>query len=196
YDPKDFQDFVYQAHNEFVITYTGTISKDYPILPFLDALTKFQEKFPQRKIKLRFVGVIYEELKVELAKRNLDGQTEFTGYVSHKASIEYLGKSVALLLLGPLNKNLKEGGIPAKVFEYLASSRPIIYIGKADGFVADILDETSGGKTFSEDIDSILEHLEFLYIGFESKTESPTNNTAYTQYSRKELAKRFIQHIK
>ena len=196
FDPKDFQNFNYSAHNEFVITYTGTISKDYPILPFLDALAQFQATFPQKKFKLRFVGVIYNELMAKLEQRALINATEFTGYVSHKESIDYLQKSAALLLLGPLNKNQNEGGIPAKVFEYLASSRPIVYIGKPDGFVADILEKTDGGLTFSEDVPSILKHLEALYQSFENGNETILPNSKITSYSREELAKQFIAHIK
>ena len=196
YDPKDFKNFRFTNHPEFVITYTGTISKDYPILPFLDALKHFQQKFPNRKLKLRFVGVVYEDLKNELEKRHLLHLAEFTGYVSHKESISYLEKSTALLLLGPLNKDQKEGGIPAKVFEYLASSRPIIYIGKKDGFVADILSETEGGLTFSTDVQDILNHITVLFQNFENNVSSSKPNDTIIQYSREELAKRYIDYIK
>ena len=66
-------------------------------------------------------------------------------------------KTLALILLFSKHKNEK-GVIPAKLFEYLGSQRPIIAIGCRDGAGDEILKETEVGMVMNktEDIMSIL----------------------------------------
>ncbi len=69
--------------------------------------------------------------------------------MEHKKAMEYLARSVALLLVVPEGKNVNEP-IPGKLFEYLASKRKIIALGPKDGDVAEILEKTKGGRMFGK----------------------------------------------
>ena len=195
YDPKDFEKFIYKRNHKFVITYTGTISEQYNINPFLDALAQFRNQFSDYSFTFQFVGSIYPQLHQDLQKRKLNDVTIFSPYVPHRESIKFLEKSSMLLVCGPLNKDAQEGGIPAKVYEYLAARKPIINIGKKDGFVAEVLEETHAGKSFDNDSTAILKYLLLTYENWLAGKEMPPNNSI-KKYSRPNQAKSFLGLLK
>lgn len=194
YDPNDFKYFDYSASSEFCLTYTGTISKQYSIEPLLKAM----EAKPEIPIKLRFVGYADPALKELIDQMNLSEKVEFISYVTHAESIQYLQRSFALLLVGPLNQQNNEGSVPAKVFEYMASRRPILYIGKQDGFVAQILKEAKAGKAFgiNNPTSELEQYLLELHQAFENQKDINSNAQNIDQFSRKRQAENFIAQLK
>ncbi len=191
FDPVDFTTFNYAAPEDFIITYTGSISTQYNIEPFLQAV-KVALKEPQFKIKVRFVGYTDPQLMDRLIQLEIQDHFEIIPYVTHAESIKYLEKSFALLLVGPLNHDKNEGSVPAKVFEYLASRRPILYIGKKNGFVAEILKECKAGLVFDEDINALAKHLIELQQACLNKTYRIEGNAAFEKYSRKSQAQQLL----
>ena len=195
YDPRDFENFDYGKNKKFTITYTGTISEQYNINPFLDALARLRDT-NLTPFTLQFVGSVYPILHEELAKRNLDKHTVFSNYVPHKESIKFLEKASLLLVCGPLNKDKKEGGIPAKVYEYLAARKPIIYIGKKDGFVAEVLKETGSGESFDTDSNAIYNYLLTTCNNWTNEIACLPPNEAIQKYSRPLQAETFLRLLK
>ena len=58
-----------------------------------------------------------------------------------------IGQRGASLLILPLRKEPEyKAVLPGKLFEYLASSRPVLGIGQPDGAMSMILDSTKTGK--------------------------------------------------
>ena len=58
----------------------------------------------------------------------------------------------ASLLILPLRKEPEyKATLPGKLFEYLASGRPVLGIGQKDGAMAQILRETATGETWDWD---------------------------------------------
>ncbi|MDB9883034.1 glycosyltransferase family 4 protein [Bacteroidia bacterium] len=196
YDPNDFNNYKYQKNSDFVITYTGTISEQYNINPFLDALKLFKERNIEAKVKLQFVGSVYPKLSEELTNRKLDTDTSFSPYVPHSESILFLEKASLLLVCGPLNKDKQEGGIPAKVYEYLAARKPIVYIGKKDGFVAQVLRETNSGKSFDTNRMDIYNFLLETHTNWKNGNACLPINDKIEKYSRPVHAETFIGLLK
>jgi glycosyltransferase involved in cell wall biosynthesis len=196
YDPKDFKNFKYLKNEEFTITYTGSISEQYNINPFLDALLMLTNNNPEVAFKLQFVGSVYPKLYKELKTRNLESQTAFSPYVPHNESIVFLEKSSILLVCGPLNKDKKEGGIPAKVYEYLAARKPILYIGKTDGFVAEVIAETNTGKYFDIDIVGIYKFILKTHNNWLCGNGYSPENDKIKKYSRVNQASTFFDLLK
>ncbi|MFY0644776.1 MAG: glycosyltransferase [Bacteroidia bacterium] len=190
FDPKDFNSFNYLKEVEFTITYTGSISSQYNISPFIEALKSFNEA--GKNFKLRFVGSVDPGIKERFAKEGMSTSVEFTGYVQHDESISYLEDSYALLLIGPLNEDQNEGSVPAKLFEYLAAKRHIIYIGKTDGFVAQILRDCAAGSTF-ENAKDLLLHLQELSSKHEANNNPQIESKGIDTYSRINQAEEFLK---
>lgn len=195
YDPKDFKSFDHSKEVDFVITYTGTISAQYNTAPFIHALRNFRNLHPKAAFTLRFVGQTAPQIRAELEKEGLIDHVEFIPYVEHAKAIAYLEESYALLLVGPLNEASMEGSIPAKIFEYLAAKRHIIYIGKQDGFVAQLIRETKAGEVFDQDHTLITRHLEELYLKHKAKPNPEIASVNIEKYSRQLQAKSFHELV-
>jgi hypothetical protein len=96
-------------------------------------------------------------------------------------------KTSVLLLIIPDHKSNKSI-ITGKIFEYIASGKPIVCIGHLDGDAAGIIGNKEYGKTFSYmDSKGISEYLASLI------SEKPVlERTSSAVYSRKELTGKII----
>ena len=139
FDKADFQSVLPRSLEKFTITYCGTLS---PILNpdvFLRGVNQAVQADPNVKVSLhvRFVGSVYGmDLNAMVTHYGLNAMVEQVGYVSHRESIAYLLGADLLLLLIP--EDAGEGMVTGKLFEYLASGKPILAVapkGEAERFV-------------------------------------------------------------
>ncbi len=146
FDEDDFKGLNPVNPDKFTISYIGTLSDAYPVKGFLDALQSFHEKGNDFKVK--FVGTISPDQKKLLLLKIPADNVEFISYVNHDTAIKKMLDSSLLLLIIPDHKSNKSI-ITGKIFEYIASGRPIICLGPEDGDAADILNSCHSGETFS-----------------------------------------------
>jgi glycosyltransferase involved in cell wall biosynthesis len=123
------------------ISYVGNLGLQYPIESFLKTFSELVKVDPQWRI--RFVGNVSDVVNTEIQKLNLEKWVEFIPYVEHKKAVEYMINSDLLLLIIPNTENNK-GILTGKLFEYIATGNPIIYIGPEDGDALEILNKTEG----------------------------------------------------
>lgn len=142
YDHTDFENIVQATNTNFVITYTGTLSNDYPITGFIDVLAELIAE--GNDITLRFFGSLPGDI-AQLATTKLGNKVEINSHVTHTQAIEKMQSSDALLLLIP-DVPGNEGILTGKLFEYLASHKPIIGIGPENGDAAEIINDCNVGK--------------------------------------------------
>ena len=76
-----------------------------------------------------------------------DKTVEFINYVPHSKAIDYMINSSLLLLLIPESDGNKLI-ITGKLFEYIASRKPILCIGPKDGEAARIISKLNNGVCF------------------------------------------------
>lgn len=187
FDPEDF---VYMKSNqqkkseELLITYTGTLSDDYPIEGFIQSLRILN--FPFR---IRFVGEVSPIHRAELDEFNV----EYTGYVDHDESVKYLLESDLLLLIIPNVAN-NEGILTGKLFEYLAAGKPILGFGPTAGDAAAIMEKCESGKMFIY-ADSENANLFIRSIQEKSSVTYTGNSEEIKRYSRKEQAFNILELI-
>ena len=160
YDENDFSGIIATTPSIFTITYVGTLSDIYPIDGFLNALHNFKEK--GNKFMLRFIGAVSLKQKDLIQSKTGDSVLEFIPYVDHPAAIKFMLNSTVLLLIIPDHQSNKSI-ITGKLFEYIASGKPIVCLGPADGDAAGIIRDTGHGMTFSyTDSKGISEYLSTL----------------------------------
>ncbi|TVQ07252.1 MAG: hypothetical protein EA361_18620 [Bacteroidetes bacterium] len=172
----------------FTITYTGTLNEDYNLTGFINAVKEIKTH-NGKKLKLHFVGSICPKWKNELTGQ-FSQEVTFTSHVSHAEAIVYMKQSDMLLLVIPqIEQN--EGILTGKLFEYLASHRPILGIGPTHGDAAKILTETRAGVMFNyHDSRSIAAHINQTIN--KNKDHNP-NTHEINRYSRKTLTKKLIE---
>ncbi|MEX0883148.1 MAG: glycosyltransferase, partial [Cyclobacteriaceae bacterium] len=155
--------FIPQSSDVFEVVYSGVIDAIRDPIPFLNALKKaFSKK--NHEIRCTFVGKVSHKMKGFVNQDNwLKAHVHFAGYVSHKEVFEFYEKTHLLLLILTNTKNAK-GNIPGKLFEYMATGRPILALGDPDGDSAAIIREAKAGEVFlHESVESIQDYLMELY---------------------------------
>lgn len=184
FDPEDFTDLPGNT-GEFAITYLGTLSGNYDVEVLLMALDHCATRSVS-EITFNFVGKTDENVAVALKmKKNV--RINIFPYMEHKRAMEFLSSSSACLLIVPAENKTSEM-IPGKLFEYLASARPVIAIGPPDGDVASILEETGGGKIFGKkDSEALGNYILSLHENHFSGNKM-TRAAETEKYSRKLLA--------
>jgi glycosyltransferase involved in cell wall biosynthesis len=186
YDEEDFSGSSASKPETFTISYVGTLSGSYPVKGFLNALKPLIEK--GIKFMLRFTGAVPEEEKELIISAAGLSNTDFVPYSEHSKAVSNMLDSNALLLIIPDHKS-SGSIITGKLFEYLASGKPVICLGPADGDAAEIIKETGHGKTFDyNDSEGISEYLLLL-----SSTPEVTEKVSPSVYSRENLVKRVVE---
>lgn len=186
YDESDFKGLTPVAPSRFTITYVGTLSDIYPIEGLIPALKTMQTT--GKNFILRFVGTVSEKTRKMLESEIPERYLEFLPYVVHSEAIKYMIGSSLLILIIPLHQSNKSI-ITGKLFEYLASGRPILCLGPSSGDAAQIIKSVHGGKTFNYfDSDAIYNFL----VHAVKESPNPGENEKL-RYSRKELTRRLSE---
>jgi glycosyltransferase involved in cell wall biosynthesis len=178
YDQKDFDDVVAKV-SPFLITYTGTLSTDYPVEDFIEAVKKLNDT----QIRIRFVGSV-----PQVVKNKFEGlPVEFIAHVDHQKAIAFMKESNALLLMIPSAKDNK-GILTGKLFEYIASGTPILCIGPTDGDAVRIIEECKAGVSCDAgDPDEVLKAIKAL------RDYQIPDSKLREQYSRKNLTSKLAR---
>lgn len=183
-----------KENKKFVISYIGLfpgLSNPSNLWKSLKQIIDSNQVF-KNDLKIVLVGNIDNSILQDLEENDLMNFVELKGIVSHDEAVEFQKISDLLLLCIPNVENSR-GILTGKLFEYLASEKPIIAFGDVEGDVAQILKETQAGELFSyQENDKVYE---FLLQTFESfKNDIPTiSNKEYLKYSRLELTKTLVK---
>jgi glycosyltransferase involved in cell wall biosynthesis len=148
YDAGDFENLKASTPEKFTISYTGSISESYPVEGFIKAIVEVIEK--GQKLLLKFTGHISGALKSRFISAIGTENLEFIPYSDHKTVVgQMLSSSMQLLVLAkdPQNKSF----LPGKLFEYIASGKPVLCLGPVDGDTSEILEKGGFGKSFDYD---------------------------------------------
>ena len=179
----------------FSITYIGVLMEVRNPVKLWQAfgeLVKEDDAFA-KALKVNLVGQIDNSVKNCIAESGLTEQVSVSPYVPHD-QVDAINRnsSVLLLTLNPDSKPLAKGLVPAKLFEYLASGRPILCIGPKDGDAARILKETQAGTTIGfEDKEQMKEVVKDLYHRHLENDLADNEGPAIKKYSRKALTSKY-----
>ncbi len=180
---------------EFTLTHLGIVtpSRNAPQLwAALKELKEEDETFG-KKLKISLVGQIDQSVLENLYAVGLKENTEIVPYIPHEQIQQAQGASQVLLLLVNNTPNAK-GILTGKIFEYLASGRPILCIGPEDGDAGHILSETKAGVTVSfEDKEKMKEVVKILYHKYLEKALPFNNSKEIEKYSRKAQAEEYAK---
>lgn len=140
----------------------------------------------EEKITLVFAGNVDGTILSELENVGLSNRCEFLGNLPHKKSVEEMLNCEALLLIHN-NTESAVKSTPGKLFEYLATSLPIITICNDQGDLAELLDAWKLPHAVHADIEGSAKMLRDL------KSQTPVNASPYT---RKHLTTELLDVLK
>lgn len=196
FDKDDIKTDAVDYPERFSIVHVGSINADRNHLVFWEALKNCINKKEgfKKDLELVFVGRNDVSVTEAIKTYGLENYVTFIPYIPHNEVFD-LEKRAALLYLPINNTPNAKGILTGKFFEYLASERPILAIGPADGDLAKILKESGAGK-ISDFADR--EHLEQSIVGFYEAFKNKrlfANGKDLQKFERSELTKKMVEQF-
>jgi len=183
--------------SQFRITHTGSLYRGRrdpdPLFRALKELIE-EGRLNSSDIKLAFVGETEEWLTREVEKYSFEDIVSVVGRVPRDEALRMQKESQILLLL-TWNDPRETGVYTGKLFEYLASMRPILSIGPKGSVVDDLLRITQTGRhvsTVEQTKDALVKwHAEFMSMG---RVKYRGVEGEVDRFSHREMARKFA-HI-
>lgn len=190
FDEEDFND-PFEADDYFNITHTGLFASDGDpeiLWKVLSGKCRENKEF-QKLLRIRLVGKTDQEIVNSIEAAGLGSNLVNLGYQSHEVAVREQRNASVLIL--PLRKEPEyEAVLPGKLFEYLASRRPILGIGQTDGAMAQVVRSTGSGIVYNwDDEEKIRQWIDFSWDEFKNN-ELLDNASDISMYSRRRLTKR------
>ena len=174
----------------FTLTHLGVIGPARNAPTLWQALRELKEEIEGfgKSLKIRLVGQVDQSVVQNLDTCGLTENTELITHVPHD-EVKRIQDTTQILLLLVNNAPNAKGILTGKLYEYLASGRPILAIGPEDGDAARLLKETQAGFIVDfEDKDKMKKVIRALYQKYLEGGLPPNETKEIERYSRKALA--------
>ena len=186
-----------ELSENFTVSHIGSLLNDRNPKVLWEVFAELIEEDTVFKdfFELKLIGKVSDSVLESAYQSGLKKFVSIIGYLDHKDAIESQRSSQMLLLI-EINKPENKSIIPGKIFEYLASRRPILAIGPEGWDVNQIISETHSGKCFNYDEKASLKsYVKDAFKAFlNGKLKSNTKNI--DQYHRKNLTQKLVKLIK
>lgn len=180
--------------DRFVISHIGSLvpaRNPKALWKVLGEMVAADEAF-RDKLLIRLVGKVDVSAKEAIEKAGLMDNLEHIPYVEHEEAVRYQCTSTVLLLLINDSPNAK-GVLTGKVFEYLASGRPILCIGPVDGDAAEVIQSSKSGTVVDFKDDSGIKLFLDQFKANQNFERNKDSGDEVLVYSRKSLTKRLVE---
>ena len=178
----------------FTITHTGLFAADGNPTVLWEVLAekcRTCEEF-RKSLRINLIGKTDEQTVKAAHDAGLGDNVYDLGYQHHARAVDEQRKASLLIL--PLRKEPEyKAVLPGKLFEYMASYRPILGIGQPDGAMSMILDSTKTGVVFDwEDKVAIAKYIDECW---EKHLEGSlrVEGSDISQFTRRNLTRRMAQ---
>ena len=189
YDGGDFDQAV-EPDGFFNVVHTGLFAADGNPLNLWKALglKAWADADFKAALRLRLVGKVDREVYDAIAEAGLKDNVIDLGYRDHLTAVrEQLAATVLVL---PLRNDPEYRPIlPGKLFEYLASRRPVLGIGQEDGAMARVLADTGAGVTAGwENLEAMRDFIDKAWEQFKAGGVPPVQGDI-DRFSRRSLTR-------
>lgn len=174
---------------KFSIVYVGTMNNARDPKVLWSALQELKEQGYDdlfNNLEVRLVGGIEATVFDSIHKAGLDKYITHIKYLPHKQVLKMQNSAQILLLVINDTWNAKSI-LTGKIFEYIASSRPVLCIGPHDGDAAEIINGSGAGVVI--DYKEVAE-MKRVLIGFYEKYKTGSLHvqaSGIEKYSRRAL---------
>lgn len=178
-----------QQSDVFTMSHIGIIGANRNPQKFWEAVAELN--IPDFKIRL--IGQTDNSVVESIEKNNVEKFVEIIPYIPHNQVVEEQRKSHLLLLFINNTPNAK-GVLTGKLFEYLASGRPVLAVGPEDGDVAKIIGETDSGIVVDfDDKEKMKSVIMDFYQKYKDNQLVTKRSELVERFSRRNLAKEYVQ---
>jgi glycosyltransferase involved in cell wall biosynthesis len=196
YDEDDFKGDTPLLSPKFRLSHYGSLGPDRNAKTLWKALSIMAEKEKgfADDLEIELAGFIGRSIKEEIKSLGLEKNLLLFDHLSRKETLERMSRSQILLLILNDMPNVN-GRLPGKLFEYLASRRPIIVIGPPESDASKIVGGSNAGSTCGfQDLEGTISTVKQLYAKFKNGGLN-RNETDISQYSNRCLTKRLAGYL-
>lgn len=166
--------------NYFHILFVGTYQSWVDYSSLLKAISILIGR--AHKITSWFVGdgILYEQIRQEVMRLNLEDSVELVGRVPHAEVPLWIGASDVCIVPILPNRGEASAGSPLKLFEYMASHRPVV--GTDLPGISEHLQNSSAGLLYPpEDAQALANQIERLYLDSDLRERLGRNGHEYVK---------------
>lgn len=148
FDPATFESVTPPLAEDFVLAHVGKLyaSRNPTVLWEALAALRDEERIPRLTVQL--TGTVDPVVRQSIERHGLSPIVEVNDFVPHDEAVRRMARSTLLLLLiEPFAQ--ANGMITSKLYEYLASGRPILGVGPSGGDADALLREHEAGEVVS-----------------------------------------------
>ena len=189
FDTDDMEANDMVRDTKFSISHIGTLPPSLNLKGLWQVLAELSESLPsfRNDLEIKLVGKVDKSVIDDISALNLNDQFTQVEYVTHDKAASIMKQSAILLLAINKDSPNAKGILTGKIFEYLASGRPIMAIGPSDGDLSRMFEETEAGVIAEyDDLDQIRKIVTMLYEKYLNNDLS-NNPIGIEKYSRKNL---------
>jgi hypothetical protein len=157
YDPEDFNGTYIRRQEKFVVTYAGSFYGPRSPNNFLTAIAQLRNEGRIHEDKFKFVIMGNLNPKI-LDHYDLSSLVEIEGCLPHAATFKQLASSTLLLVIVA---DGYQAQIPAKIYEYFATRKPVLVLCPVESVVRGIVERTRSGIV--ADVNDVCDIREKLY---------------------------------
>lgn len=176
---------------DFVIAHTGLFAADGNPERLWEVLAEKCSKDDEfrKRLKIKLIGKTDEQVITSIKDAGLEDSLIDMGYQTHAEAVRQ--QRQASLLILPLRKEPEyKAVLPGKLFEYLASWRPVLGIGQTDGAMSMILNQTKTGVVLGwEDNKSMARFIDLCWNNHMSGRLT-VEDADISQFTRRNLTRR------
>lgn len=142
YNSSDFNNLTNKKSNIFSIVHTGNFDMSRNPNSFLKAISNITIKFPEifKDNSIKFFGNFNPIVQNKINKLKINNIVKQFGMINYQDAINEMSASSVLLLVVHNDPVTPKFCIPAKLFEYMATNRPILSISPK-GAASDIIEK-------------------------------------------------------
>jgi glycosyltransferase involved in cell wall biosynthesis len=187
YDPDDLAAPPPAPHARYRIVFAGVWKDGYNPAPLYDVIAWLQRSQPGLLAGVEVIAAGFEP--GEAARRGLSDHITEVGVLPHAEAVSLM-HSADLLFLTNGEGSRQQLGLPGKMYEYLATGRPVLALTHPDGDAGRIIQHVGGGVAVAPDDPGLL--LEVIAQACQARhlATPPQNREALAAFERPNLAKR------
>lgn len=187
FDPADLDTPSSQPHANFRIVFAGVWKEGYNPSPLYDVIEWLKRTTPELLAGVEVVAAGFEP--GEAARRGLAQHITEVGVLSHQEAVSLM-HSADVLFLTNGDGARQQLGLPGKMYEYLATGRPVLALTHPDGDAGRIIRHVGGGVAVSQDDPGVLLEVITRACRNRSLRTPPLDRDALAAFERPNLARR------
>jgi glycosyltransferase involved in cell wall biosynthesis len=194
FDADEFAAVDESLDEPVVLAHIGKLYASRNPTALWDALSSLREEGVIPKLRVRLIGTVDPIVRRSIAEHGLEPIVSIEPFVPHEEAIRQMARSTLLLLV--IEPFAQAGGmITSKLYEYLASERPVLGIGPVGGDADELLRSAEAGQVVSwSDAQSARDLIQSHYDAWaEGTPRSGASLDAIQEHNRRNQAKRLAQ---